>query len=74
MNEKSLETVHAVQNIIEELNDYWPLTLRQIYYQLVAALIIENNISQYQRLSRLLSQARLKGLVPWEAMEVATAE
>jgi hypothetical protein len=54
---------------IDALRDYWPLTLRQIYYQLVAALVIENNLNEYKRLSRLLSDARLAGELSWDAME-----
>lgn len=55
--------------MLEELRDFWPLTLRQLYYQLVARLVIENSLNQYKRLSALLATARLDGLVPWEALE-----
>lgn len=37
------------------------LTLRQIYYQLVAAMIIDNNIKAYKRLSEYLVRARETG-------------
>ncbi len=58
-----------VESILEDLRDYWPLTLRQIYYQLVAAGHLENNRNAYSALSRLLTRARLDGRVSWEAME-----
>lgn len=58
-----------VQNILEELREYWPLTLRQVYYQLVASGVIGNNKSQYQKVSRVLVKARLDDLVPWDALE-----
>lgn len=61
-----LERVHYVLN---DLAEYWPLTLRQVYYQLVAAIVIENNAGEYKKLSEALSHARLDGLVPWEALE-----
>lgn len=65
----SQEQLRQVQEVLADLRAYWPLTLRQIYYRLVAAGIIANHIREYSRLSRLLTQARLQGLVPWEAME-----
>jgi len=67
--QSTLEYRRQVQGVIEEFRDYWPLTLRQVYYQLVAAGVIENNRNSYQKLSRNLSQARLDGSVPWEALE-----
>lgn len=64
-----LAYLDEVKDVLDNLRGYWPLTLRQVYYQLVAALVIENNRGQYQKLSRILSQARLDGLVPWHAIE-----
>lgn len=55
--------------IISSMEEYWPLTLRQIYYQLVAQLLIRNALNEYQKLSRVLSKARLDGAVPWKSME-----
>ncbi len=69
MNAKSRAFVMQVRELLDEMESYWPLTLRQIYYQLVSAQIIDNNIHEYQKLSRLLTKARLEGVVPWEAME-----
>ena len=65
----TFEFLRQVQQILEGLRDYWPLTLRQVYYQLVAALVIENSRSAYQKLSRTLTKARLDGQVPWDALE-----
>lgn len=45
------------------------MTLRQLYYQLVKDNIIPNQEKQYKRLSALLSDARLMGLVDWSAIE-----
>jgi hypothetical protein len=64
-----LEKIEKVQVILKDLEDYKPLTLRQIYYQLVGRGFIENNVSQYQMLSKLLKHARLEGAVPWEDIE-----
>ncbi len=57
---------------IEVLNDlaqYRPLTLRQVYYQLVGKGYIKNNKSQYGMLSKLLKNARINGYIPWECIE-----
>lgn len=45
------------------------LTLRQLYYQLVKDNLIKNEDRQYKRLSSLLSDARLMGMIDWEAIE-----
>lgn len=48
------------------------LTLRQLYYRMVAANVIPNNEASYNNLSDTLSKARLAGLVSWDAMEDRT--
>jgi hypothetical protein len=45
------------------------LTLRQLYYQLVSRNAIPNVARQYKNLSALISEARLAGLIDWEAIE-----
>ncbi len=55
--------------VVNGLSDYWPLTLRQIYYRLVAAGIVANTRSKYNDLSKITKQMRLDGMLPWEVME-----
>lgn len=64
-----LDKLNKVKTILTELQAYKPLTLRQIYYQLVGKGFIDNNLSQYGMLSGLLKQARIEGLVSWEDIE-----
>lgn len=45
------------------------LTLRQLYYQLVSRDVIENSQKSYKRLGDLVNDARLAGLIDWEAIE-----
>jgi hypothetical protein len=45
------------------------LTLRQLYYQLVSRNIIVNAVRSYKNLSSLVSDARLAGLMDWDAIE-----
>jgi hypothetical protein len=63
------DKLNKVKKILDELKDYMPLTLRQIYYQMVAKGYIENTRSEYNMLSRLLEQARLDKYIPWDVIE-----
>lgn len=45
------------------------MSVRQIYYQLVVVNAIENKPTSYDRLSALLSDARLAGLVSWTSID-----
>ena len=48
------------------------LTLRQLYYQFVARDVIANTQRSYKRLGNIISEARLAGLVDWDAIEDRT--
>lgn len=48
------------------------LTLRQLYYQFVARGLIENTVQSYKRLGSIINDARLAGLVDWDAIEDRT--
>ena len=45
------------------------MTLRQLYYQLVAGGAIPNNIKAYKHLTSLITDARYAGLVDWDSIE-----
>lgn len=45
------------------------LTLRQLYYQLVTRNLITNEEKSYKTLGSLVSDARLAGLMDWDAIE-----
>lgn len=67
---ESLQLVDSANEIISEYAaDGFQLTLRQMYYQFVSQNLIENTIPSYKRLSKLLTNARLAGLVSWSAIE-----
>jgi hypothetical protein len=53
------EIVKAVNEVLAQY--YMPLTLRQIYYRLVAKLLIPNTVTAYKTLSKLLVKARERG-------------
>ena len=50
------------------------LTVRRLFYQLVAAIIIENTRSEYRRLSRILTEARMCRRIDWDAIEDGVRE
>lgn len=71
--ENSLNLIMRVNNVIEEYKKQgYSLTLRQVYYQMVARDIIENNERSYKNLGSLINDARLAGLIDWEAIEDRT--
>ncbi|MCR4321302.1 MAG: hypothetical protein NUV74_13320 [Candidatus Brocadiaceae bacterium] len=70
--EGQLDKLSKVKEILNELQEYVPLTLRQIYYQLVGKGYIENNKSQYGMLSNLLKWARIDGHISWDILEDRT--
>ena len=56
----------------EYQNQGFTLTVRQLYYQFVARDIIPNKQSEYKRLAGIINDARLAGLIDWDAIEDRT--
>lgn len=48
------------------------LTLRQLYYQFVSRDLIANKQTEYKRLGDIINDARLGGLIDWNAIEDRT--
>ena len=59
--------VPAVNDILSQYN--MRMTIRQIFYRLVAKHLIQNTLSQYKNLSRILVKARERGDVDWTDIE-----
>ncbi len=70
----STQTIRDALGIIAEyVAQGFRLTLRQLYYQLVARhLIPENTKQQYKRLGNIISDARRAGHIDWTAIEDRT--
>lgn len=67
---RSLIKVSQVNSIIRDYQAQgFVMTLRQIYYQMVARALIENKVTEYDNLGELVSKARLAGLIDWAAIE-----
>lgn len=75
MSQDRLELVRECNAIIREYQaDGLLLTLRQLYYQLVSRDIIPNQVKEYKRLGDVVNDARLSGLMDWDAIEDRTRE
>jgi hypothetical protein len=69
----SKEMIAQANVIIDEYTAQgFVLTLRQLYYQMVARGIIENTVNSYKRLGSILNDARYAGMVDWSALEDRT--
>lgn len=63
-----LEIISYVEEILKEFTGY-VLTVRQMYYQLVARDLIPNNQNSYNRIVDVINDGRLAGVIPWNAFE-----
>jgi hypothetical protein len=67
---ESLAKIILCNQIIEQyVGQGLRLTLRQLYYQLVIRNAIKNKEREYKNLSSLVSDARLAGIMDWDAIE-----
>jgi hypothetical protein len=70
LSNSNVEKLNMINSIIKEYQqEGYKLTLRQLYYQLVSRDIIPNKQSEYSKLSKLLKEGRMSGVVDWEAIE-----
>lgn len=67
---ESYALVKTVNEILEEYRKQnFRLSLRQLYYQLVARDIVPNTVQSYKRIGGIVSDARQAGMVDWEMIE-----
>lgn len=69
----SLKLIGQINDIIAEYErDGYVLTVRQLYYQLVAKAIIPNTQANYKKAAQLVNDAKLAGLIDWDMLEDRT--
>lgn len=70
------ETLKIIKQANQIIADYqaqgFTLTLRQLYYQFVARALIANKQTEYKRLGMIINDARMAGLIDWDAIEDRT--
>jgi predicted RNA-binding protein with PUA domain len=62
-----IETINSILWRYEEQG--YDLSLRQLYYQLVAANIVPNTEQSYKRVGDIVSDGRLVGLIDWDMIK-----
>lgn len=66
-------TRHLIALIDKMIREYlaagYRLSVRQLYYQLVARGIVENTERSYKRIASIINDARLAGELDWDAIE-----
>jgi hypothetical protein len=66
-NKRKLQVINGIIDEYQEQG--YILTLRQLYYQLVSRDIIPNALPEYAKISKLLKEGRMAGIVDWDAIE-----
>jgi hypothetical protein len=74
-SDKAMLLIKQADLIIREyVQQGYRLTVRQLYYQLVARGIIENTERSYKKITVLVNDAKLAGYLDWDAIEDRTRE
>jgi len=63
---KTVRLMDEARAILEEGH---PMTVRQVFYQLVSRLVVKNTRIEYQAVSDVLKDARREGAIPWDWVE-----
>jgi hypothetical protein len=71
----SLALIETMNGIVDEyVAQGYVLTVRQLYYQLVARDVVENTERSYKRVTGIVNDAKMAGLMDWDAIEDRTRE
>ncbi len=80
ISDRKQQMLDRVLEVVGELKEFWPVSVRQIHYGLLNApplrnsskgkqrSLYENDIKSYNDLCDLVTRARLIGLIPWHAV------
>jgi hypothetical protein len=67
-----IKTMNAI--VVDYVRQGYRLTVRQLYYQLVARDVVPNTERSYKRVTGIVNDAKLAGFMDWEAIEDRTRE
>jgi len=68
-NEQDAKLIDLCDQILDGfMRQGYQVSLRQLYYQLVTMNVIPNHVAWYEKLGTLINDARLAGLIDWEAI------
>lgn len=71
--DKTLALIFACDAIVTDyVSQGLRMTVRQLYYQLVAKNLIPNTVTSYDNVQNMVNNARLAGLIDWDAIEDRT--
>lgn len=71
----STKLIAVMEAIIREYQAQgYSLTVRQLYYQLVARDVIENTLRSYKNTASLINDGKMAGLLDWDAIVDRTRE
>jgi len=78
ISDAKMPFLQAIQQVIDQREEYWPLSVRQIHYALLndpplihagkSGSVYRNVQTCYKALDDLLVRARLEGLIPFEVI------
>lgn len=69
-NDDALRIIGTAEEICDDYaSQGYDLSLRQLYYQFVSRDILANTEANYKRLGNIISDARLAGLIDWDAIK-----
>jgi hypothetical protein len=67
--------IDQANEIIDEyMSQGFVMTVRQLYYQFVSRDWVENTQRDYNRIGKIVADARDSGLIDWDAIEDRTRE
>lgn len=71
----TLQMIKVCEAIINQYTRMgFKLTVRQLYYQLVAKDLIPNTVQSYKTITGVVNDARMAGLLDWDAIEDRTRD
>lgn len=71
----TMALIDQISDIVDEYQQQgFVLTVRQLYYQLVARAVIPNTLAEYKRAAGIINDAKLAGMIDWDAIEDRTRD